>query len=85
MVDGGGNYQGFSELDQQFTEQGYSNPQQQEQQQPAPDIVIVPQQQQQPPQQQSPVAVNPVADGPNDINKSLMDSVGQHDVFSPGQ
>eukprot|EP01083_Nonionella_stella_P044067 118810_1 len=67
-------YQGFSELDQQISTQGYSNPpvssqQQQQQAQPAPDIVIVPNQQ-------------PKA---NNINESLMDNVGQHDVFAPGQ
>ena len=77
MVDGGNQYQGFAELDQQVTDQGYTNPIQS--QQAAQDIVIIPQQQGQAP------PANDSGDGPNDINQSLMDSVGQHDVFSPGQ
>ena len=78
----GGNaqYQGLAELDQQFGDTGYSVPvssqippqQQQHQNQGAPDIVIAPSQQQ-------PVAVS------ENISDSLMDHVGQHDVFSPGQ
>ena len=82
MVDGVNNYQGFTGLEEQYADQGYNNPSQAE-----PDVVVVPSQPQQ--QAQQPAAVSPASggpsDGPNDINQSLMDSVGQHDVFSPGQ
>eukprot|EP01084_Bolivina_argentea_P252279 423419_1 len=78
VVSSGAQYQGLTEsLDQQIAEtenQGYKPQQQQQQQQQqqhqtASDIVIVPNQQQ----------------PSNDINESLMDNVGQHDVFAPGQ
>eukprot|EP00486_Rosalina_sp_Unknown_P003873 CAMPEP_0201565466 /NCGR_PEP_ID=MMETSP0190_2-20130828/4582_1 /ASSEMBLY_ACC=CAM_ASM_000263 /TAXON_ID=37353 /ORGANISM="Rosalina sp." /LENGTH=80 /DNA_ID=CAMNT_0047982989 /DNA_START=518 /DNA_END=760 /DNA_ORIENTATION=+ len=80
MMDGGDNYQGFTGLDQQqYSDQGYNNPP--PQQAAEPDVVVVPSQ----PQQQ-PAAISPASGAQNDgPNQSLMDSVGQHDVFSPGQ
>jgi len=70
-ADGHGGSSQYQGLDEQFGDTGYAAVPVPAQQQSVPDVVV-----QQPP---------PVTSGSENIGDSLMDNVGQHDVFAPGQ